>query len=162
MRDYGDEMTSKNDVLLTAGDLLKWREEDKRLDEQIRQLQQQRSEIKRKLDAGEVFAASLVPIESPLPLANGHSADESSDSPPALLCANLRKTGESLNVRQLKARLIELGFEDKFKTQPNYHYSLAYRLSKSGKLLKRGSKYRAPPVSSPEGEAEAVGASARQ
>lgn len=152
---------SKNDILLTAADLLKWREEDKQLDERIRQLQQQRSEIKRKLDAAEVFAGalSLGPIEPSLPKINGHATDESSDSPPALLCANLRKTGESLNVRQIKARLIELGFEDKFKTQPNYHYSLAYRLSKSGKLLKQGSKYRAPPTSSPEGETEAVGAS---
>lgn len=163
VRDYGDEMASKNDVLLTAGDLLKWREEDKQLDEQIHQLQQWRSEIKRKLDAAEVFAApSLAPIESPSPQVNGHDTGESSDSPIALLCASLRKTGESLNVRQIRARLIELGFGDKIKAQPNYPYSVVYRLTKSGKLLKRASRYRAPPASSPEGETEAVGASVRQ
>jgi hypothetical protein len=39
----------------------------------------------------------------------------------------------------------------------NYVYGLPFRLVKSGKLVKRGSKYRAAPISSPQGEAEAVG-----
>jgi hypothetical protein len=157
-------MTSRSDVLLTAGDLLKWREEDKQLDEQIHQLQQRRSEIKRKLDAAEVFAGALsLVVANPLPSkVNGHDTGESSDSPPELLCANLRKTGESLTVRQIRERLIELGFEDKLKAQSNFPYGLVYRLSKSGKLLKRGSKYRAPPTSSPEGETGALGAPAHR
>ena len=52
-------MTNSTHVLLTAADLIKWREEDKMLDEQIRELQQRRSENKRKLDAAEVFAEAL-------------------------------------------------------------------------------------------------------
>src|SRR6202023_3954308 len=92
------------------------------------------------------------PKPQPLLVESNHpsSAPCLSAWPPLLwLAFALREAGESLNVRQIKARLIELGFGDKFKTQPNYHYSLVYRLSKSSKLLKRGSKYRAPPASSP-------------
>jgi hypothetical protein len=158
-------MTSKNDILLTAGDLLKWREEDKQLNEQIRQLEQRRSQIRRKLEAAEIFAgpAPSQTVEPPASVTNGHDPDESAESPPAALVANLRKTGESLKVQGIKARLIELGFGDKVKERPNYHYDVAYRLSsgKNPKLIKRGSKYRAAPISSPDGETEAVGASAR-
>ena len=155
-------MAGKNDVLLTASDIPKWREEDKQLAEQIRQLEQRRTEVKRKLDAAEVFAGAPV-AEAPAPLSNGHDTEDSTDSAPVALVANLRKTGDSLKVQGIRARLIELGFEDKIKAQPNYHYSLAYRLSrgKNPKLIKRGAKYRAAPVSSPEGETEAVGASVR-
>lgn len=163
MRDSGDDMANKSEVLLTASDLLKWREEDKELDEKIRQLQQRRSDLKRKLDAAEVFADALAtgPVSGLLSQANGHDSEEPSESPAVALCENLRKTGESLKVQQIKARLIELGFGAKIEVQPNYTYTLVYRLSKSGKLLKRGSRYRAPPDSSPEGETEAVGASVR-
>jgi hypothetical protein len=73
----------------------------------------------------------------------------------------MRKTGASLNAKGIKSALIELGFGEKVRTQPNYHYTMTYRLVKSGKLLKRGMKYRAPPASSPEGETEAGGASVR-
>ena len=54
---------------------------------------------------------------------------------------------------------MDLGHAEK-ANQKNYIYGLLFRLVKSGKLIKRGSKYRAAPISSPEGEAEAVGASA--
>ena len=55
---------SKGSVLLTAEDLLRWREEDMQLDEQIRQLQQKRAEVKRKLDAAEVFAERLPAVHA--------------------------------------------------------------------------------------------------
>ncbi|HEY5046855.1 MAG TPA: hypothetical protein VII49_02405 [Rhizomicrobium sp.] len=156
-------MTSKSDVLLTAGDLLNWRAEDKQLDEEIRQLQQRRSEIKRKLDAAEVIAAalSLSPPEPPSARANGQDSEDQSDSPAVALCANLTKTGESLKAPQVRERLIDLGFAERLKKTPSYHYALLHRLSHNGKLIKRGSKYRAAPTPSPEGETEAVGASVR-
>jgi hypothetical protein len=156
-------MMSKSNVLLTAEDLLRWREEDKRLEEQIRLLQQQRSEVKRKLDAAEVFAERLPPSQSDLELTPPPARitiGDAGDSAPKALYEDLLKTGDSLNVKQVKARLMEIGFAEKVRAQPNYHYQLVYRLTKSGKLLRRGQKYRAAPKSSPEGEAEDVGPSA--
>jgi hypothetical protein len=156
-------MSNNNHVLLTAADLIKWREEDKMLDEQIRQLQQRRSENKRKLDAAEVFADALS-IGPPAPAAEeeAESAEAHADSIPTLLVENLRQTGDALNIKQIKQRLVELGFGNRVKAQPNYHYATTYRLTKRGKLIRRGSKYRAAPISSPEGETEAVGASVNQ
>jgi hypothetical protein len=156
-------MMSKGSVLLTAEDLLRWREEDKMLDEQIRALQQKRNEVKRKLDAAEVFAERLSPSQAdaeitPPPLARNH--DDESGSAPKALYENLLATGDSLKVKQVKVRLMEIGFGEKLKAQPNYHYQLVYRLTKSGRLLRRGERYRAAPKSSPEGETEAVGVSA--
>jgi hypothetical protein len=156
-------MMSAGDVLLTASDLLKWREEDQQLDEKIRQMQQRRADLKRKLEAAEVFAepvatpAAAAAPEPATPAA--HGADEESETPPQAFLANMRKTGDSLNIKQIRQRLIELGFGDRIKTQPNYHYQLVYRLARGNKLLKRGSKYRAAPTVLPEGETEAVGAS---
>ena len=45
-----------------------------------------------------------------------------------LLCEELRRTGDSLKVRQIKERLIKLGFGEKFTAQPTFHYGLVYRL----------------------------------
>jgi hypothetical protein len=156
-------MMSKGNVLLTAEDLLRWREEDKKLDEEIRQRQQRRNELKRKLDAAEVFAEPLSDASSDNdPPPNSPDADAGGESPPQALHANLLKTGESLNVKQIKARLIELGFGERLKAQPNYHYQLVYRLTKGDKLLRRGTRYRAAPISSSKEEAEGVGPSASQ
>jgi hypothetical protein len=107
-------VTSKSDVLLTAGHVMKCREEDKQLDEKIRQLQQRRRETKRKLDAAGIFAGlpSVSAVDAAVPGANGHDSDESSDSAHLTLLANMRKTGESLKVQGIKARLIELGLGD--------------------------------------------------
>ena len=80
--------------------------------------------------------------------------------PPLCWSKNLRQTGDALNIKQIKQRLVDLGFGDRVRAQPNYHYATTYRLTKRGKLIRRGSKYRAAPASSPEGETEALGASA--
>jgi hypothetical protein len=156
-------MMSKGSVLLTAEDLLRWREEDGQLDEQIRQLQQKRAEVKRKLDAAEVFAERLSAVHADAEMtprvAVTRTADADGDSAPKALCENMARTGDSLKVNQIKQRLIEIGFAEKVKAQPNYHYQLVYRLTKSGRLLRRGERYRAAPKSSPQGETEAVGAS---
>jgi hypothetical protein len=158
-------MMAKADVLLTAADLLQWREDDRKLDEKIRKLQQQRAELRRKLEAAEVFAERLLPEEGPsrgdseLPL--HHSEDdphEDGDSIPTQLVANLTQTGDSLTVKQIRQRLIDMGFGDKVRTRPNYHYATAYRLTKKGKLLRRGNRYQAAPNSSSQEETGAVGA----
>lgn len=131
------------------------------MEEQIRELQQRRSENKRKLDAAEVFAdaLSIGPVAPTLPSPSENlDSEEPSDSIPTLLVANMRETGAVLNIKQIKQRLIDLGFGDKVKTQPNYHYQTAYRLTKRGKLLRRGTKYRAAPHGSSQEETGAVGA----
>jgi hypothetical protein len=150
---------TKNDILLTANDVAKWREEDARLEEEIRKAQQRRNELRRKLDAAAIFAeiSSGEPVEQVGIKPNGHESESDADSAPVALCANLRKTGEALKVAQIKQRLIELGFGSKIEASPSYPYTLVYRLAKTGKLLKRGSKYRVPPISSPEGETGVVG-----
>ena len=61
-------MMSKSNVLLYAEDLLRWRQEDKRLEEEIRALQLKRNEVKRKLDAAEVFAERLSPSQADVEL----------------------------------------------------------------------------------------------
>ena len=159
-------MMGKGDVLLTAADLLRWREEDKQLEEQIRELQQRRSENKRKLDAAEVFAEALARPPSLAASApeegDGDESSDHADSIPVLLVANLLKTGDSLNIKQIRQRLIDMGFGEKVRAHPNYHYATTYRLTRSGKLLRRGTKYRAAPNSSSEEETEAVGASVNQ
>ena len=145
---------AKSDVLLTASDLLKWREEDKELDDQIRKLQQRRSEVKRKLDAAEVFAEAVSPqdVGGDLAPSDERESEQDSGSAPQALFSNMLSTGESLNVKQIKARLIELGFDEKVRAQPNYHYQTTYRLTKRGKLSRRGTKYRAVPLSSSQEE----------
>lgn len=158
-----------SEILLTAADLRSWREENRQIDEQINALQQKQGELRRKIEAAEVFVQATAGTEAEAsetpakPESKGNDAGEGLESPPAVLLANLRKTGDSLNVQGIKKRLIELGFGDRVRDRPNYHYDLAYRLSngKYPKLIKRGSKYRAAPISSPEGETEAVGASVR-
>jgi hypothetical protein len=161
-------MTGKNDVLLTAADLVRWREEDKEVDELMRQLMARRADIKRKLEAAEVLAQAFKPASGsndpvePPASGNGKVEEEhEAETAPVALVARMRKTAASLNVQGIRTALIDLGFAEKLKEQPNYHYSLAHRLSKSGKLLKRGSKYRAAPISSPDGETAASGAAVR-
>jgi hypothetical protein len=157
-------MMSKGEVLLTAADLLRWREEDKKLEEEIRRLQLKRADVKRKLDAAEVFAEALSPGTLDPDLSSGPlgASRDDGDSIPAKLIENLRQTGDSLTIKQIKQRLIDIGFGERIRAHPNYHYATAYRLTKRGRLLRRGSRYRAPPISSSEEETEAVGASVHQ
>lgn len=158
-------MANKDEVLLTVSDLQKWREDDRQIGDQIAELEQKRAVVRRKLEAAEVFVGSTPDVtpEIVTPKPNGHDPDDPAETPPNALVANLRKTGDSLRAPGIKQRLIELGFGELLQAKPNYHYDLAYRLthSKPPKLIKRGSKYRAAPISSPEGETEAVGASVR-
>jgi hypothetical protein len=84
------------------------------------------------------------------------------DSIPTQLVANLRQTGDRLTVKEIRKRLIDLGFGDKIRSRPNYHYATTYRLTKRGKLLRRGTKYQAAPIGSSKEETEAVGASVHE
>jgi len=152
-------MMSKGTVLLTADDLLRWREEDKRLEEKIRQLQQERADVRRKLEAAEVFAERLSDgQETVLPVAQGGDSTDEGDSIPARLVANLRETGDSLTIKQIRQRLIDLGFSEKLRVRPNYHYATTYRLTRRGRLLRRGNRYRAASISSSKEETGAVAA----
>jgi hypothetical protein len=148
-----------NGVLLTVAEVDKWRKEKDQLEIEIRERQEKLTLLKRKLDAADILSVPADVPEEKSDIAEEPPSAE--DSVPDVLCANLRETGQSLNVRQIRARLIELGFLSKLKDRPNYVYGLVYRMTKSGKLLKRGTKYRAAPISSSEEETEAVGASAR-
>ena len=69
-------MNNRNDILLTAGDLLKMREDDKLLEEEIRKLQQRRSENKRRLDAAEILADRHSDAADPGPFERGESEGE--------------------------------------------------------------------------------------
>lgn len=162
-------MAAKNDVLLTSSQVETWRKEKDALEQEIRERTEKLRKIKLRLDAAEIFASE--PLTEPI-AANelptrrpGVEEDEEeeggSESIANIFCANMRETGDSLKVRQVRERLVSLGFGDTIREKPNYVYGFVYRLTKSGKLLKRGSKYRAAPLGSSEEETEAVGASAR-
>jgi hypothetical protein len=162
-------MTARNDVLLTLAQVNAWQKEKDDLEREIREKSETLRKIKIKLEAAEVFAT-----ESAQPLAtNGHAepapepatpreeAEEAEDgeSIANVFCADMRATGASLKVAQVRKRLEELGFGDTLRKKPNYVYGFVYRLTKSGKLLKRGMRYRAAQTGSSQEEPEAVGAS---
>jgi hypothetical protein len=143
-----------NGVLLTVAEVERWRKEKEQLEVEIRERQKKLALLKRKLDAADILSVSADVLEEKSAMAEDVTSAE--DSIPDALSANLRETGQSLNVRQIRARLIELGFINKLRDRPNYVYGLVYRMTKSGKLLKRGTKYRAAPISSSQGEPEDV------
>ncbi|MGO9642988.1 MAG: hypothetical protein ACLP1Y_16970 [Candidatus Acidiferrales bacterium] len=158
-------MMAKSIVLLTADDLLRWRQEEK-------QLEQRLGELRLMIEAAERFAArvpeaaELLSVRAAEVTAEAQrSTPANAESIPARLVANLRETGEALTVKQIRQRLSDLGFAERVRDQPNYHYSIAHKLVKRGKLLKQGALYRAAPFGeidqgSPEGGAEGVGPSA--
>jgi hypothetical protein len=149
----------RNGVAVSAKEIAAWREDDARLEQEISERLQKRSEIKRRLDAVELLSEGKEEKEPRTELPAQESED-GGGSPAFDLVENLRKHGGSLNVKQARQRLFDLGHAEK-ASQKNYIYGLLFRLVKSGKLIKRGSKYKAAPSSSPKGETEAVGASVR-
>jgi hypothetical protein len=154
-------MAAPKGISVSERDISQLREEDAVLEREINERDQRRAEIKRKLDAVDIVAAMMAekePVEHP----KTNGAAEGGDSPAYDLVENLRKTGDSLKVKDLRRRLAEIGHKDKAE-EKNYIYGLLYRLTRGNnpKLVKRGAKYRAAPISSPEGETEAGGASAR-
>lgn len=151
-------MAMRNGVAVSAKEIAAWREDDARLEQEINERIQKRSEIKRKLEAVEILS---MPAEEKEPAVEPIVQETEDGGSPAFdLVENLRKSGHSLKVQQARQRLRDLGHAEK-ADQKNYIYGLLFRLVKSGKLIKRGSKYKAAPISSPEGETEAVGASVR-
>ncbi|MGH6818435.1 MAG: hypothetical protein ACREC1_06640 [Methylovirgula sp.] len=166
-------MAARNDVLLTLAQVDTWQKERDALERDIREKSESLRKIKIKLEAAEIFAGEPPATRQ---VTNGHAApaNEAPESAPGakdeeaeaesvadIFCADMRKTGASLKVAQVRKRLEALGFADMIRQKPNYVYGLVYRLTKSGRLLRRGSRYRAAPIGSPEGETEAVGASVR-
>jgi hypothetical protein len=156
--------TGKSGVLLTASDVAAWREERDQLEADIKERQERLAIIKRKLDAADMFLMEVQDDPRSV-LADPASffeteEEEGSDSVSDALVVNLRTTKDSLKVGQIRDRLAQIGFADKVKARPNYVYGLVYRLTKKGRLIKRGARYRAAPISSPQGETGAVAAPA--
>jgi hypothetical protein len=166
-------MSARDGIVLTTKQISLWREEeaqlereranDAKLERELNERNQRRKDLRRLLEAADVFA-NVGEEDSREPSAvvphSGNGADDHSDSIAADFVANLRETGDSLKAKQARQRLIDIGYEER-GTQPNYIYGLLNRLVKSQKLIKRGSRYRAAPIASPEGEAGAVGAPVR-
>ncbi len=152
-------MTTRDGIFLPTKKIASWREEDERLEREITERLQRRAELRRKIDAADILAEDTDQAARPAAEKAESEDDAEANSPAAAFVANLRSTGDSLKVQQAKQRLADIGFPEE-ANRKNYIYGLLYRLTKSGKLVKRGLKYRAAP-SSPEGETEAVGASAR-
>lgn len=140
-------MMSTGKVLLTADDLLRWREEDKQFEKDINDLQEKRARLHRKIAAAEVFAETI-PAPPPVETVSKNTGrfETQEDSIPSRLVTNLRETGEALTVGQIRQRLIDLGFAAKVQDQRNYHYAITHRLVKRRRLLKEGSLYRAAPT----------------
>jgi hypothetical protein len=157
-------MTARDGIVLTTKQISQWREEESRLEKmrpadevlerELNQRNQRRKELRRRLDAVDLFSAveeEVLPEPPAVPINEAADEPDPDSSIPMAFVANLRKTGDSLKVQQARQRLIELGYVEE-AARKNYIYGLLYRLVKSGKVVKRGSKYRAAPNSSPEGE----------
>lgn len=154
-------MPARDGIFLPTTKIASWRDEDARLEVEINERIQRRTELRRKLEAAEVLSEdTLETAPATVTPASDADSEDASNSPASAFVANLRRTGDSLRVQQARQRLIDIGYGAE-ANRKNYIYGLLYRLTKSGKISKRGSKYRAAPISSPEGETEAVGASAR-
>ena len=158
-------MAARNDVLLTFGQVEAWRKERDILEQEIRDKSEKLRKIKLKLDAAEFFAgepqSQNVEAKEHAPSPGNDEEIGERESIADVFCANMRETGDSLKVHQVRDRLVSLGYGDIIREKPNYVYGFVYRLTKSGRLLKRGMRYRAAPISSSEEETEAVGASVR-
>jgi hypothetical protein len=164
-------MPARDGITLTPKQISQWREEesrleklrpdDEKLERELNQRNQRRNELRRRLEAVDLFAAvgeEILPDPAPLAPSEEETGDDNADSSAAVdFVANLRKTGDSLKVQQARQRLIDIGHAEE-ANRKNYIYGLLYRLVKSGKLVRRGSRYRAAPISSPQGETGAVGA----
>jgi hypothetical protein len=166
-------MSARDGIVLTTKQISQWREEDaqlererakdERLERELNERNQRRKDLRRLLEAADVFAnvgEENSPKPSPVAAPSGNGADDHSDSIAVDFVANLRETGDSLIAKQARQRLIDIGYKER-GTQENYIYGLLNRLVKSGKLVRRGKRYRAAPITSPEGEAGAVGAPVR-
>ena len=170
-------MTPRNGIFITPQRIAQWKAEeaelerekdnDAKLERELNERNQRRKLLRRKLEAAEIFADEieeeiLIAPSPPVAAGPGDSQEpgDSGDSAATDLVANLRKTGDSLKVQQVRQRLIDIGHAEA-ANRKNYIYGLVYRLTKRGKLIKRGTKYRAAPITSLEGEAGAVGAPVR-
>lgn len=158
-------MTARDGIVLTTKQISQWREEearleksrpdDEKLERELNERNQRRKDLRRRLDAVDLFSTvgEENPPDSapPTPSEEGTGNDGADSSAAVDFVANLRKTGDSLKVQQARQRLMEIGHAEE-ASRKNYIYGLLYRLVKSGKVVKRGTRYRAAPISSPEGE----------
>ncbi len=137
------------------------RRESERLTNEVAERLEKLDVIKKKLAAVELLSPHLVEGIEQSSAMNGDD-----DKPKPLVDAiveHLAKTGESLEVADIKRRMSKLGYADLLSEKPNAIYQAMFRLSQGPKprVLKRGTKYRAPPPESPEGDTGASGAPAR-
>jgi hypothetical protein len=157
----GAPMAARNRIVLTAkqkAQVAALRKEDALHESEINKRFQRRAEIKKMLDAVEIFAAPAAEKQEKKSVAElPAESKENGDSAAFDFVENLRETGDSLNVKQARQRLSQLGHEDR-ANQKNYIYGLLFRLVNSGKLVKRGKRYKAAPISSSKEETGAVGA----
>jgi hypothetical protein len=168
-------------VLLTVGDVAKLQQEKTKLVKEIAARNERLMVVQRGLDLAEFVTAEvgrgakakhpgvkldavhLAPEnEKESARVDADLTDDDSESAADPLIAHMQKYAAVLKVAQIRDALVKIGFGEKVKARPNYVYGLVYRLTKRGRLIKRGKKYQAAPHSSPdEGETEAVGASVR-
>lgn len=158
-------MSGKNGIILTESQVATWLQDKAKAIATIKAAQETLASINRKIEAAEIITGA--PIVATVPATSADQApdrddDGDADSAANLLCADMRASGASLKVGQIRIRLMALGFADKIADKPNYVYGLAHRLTKTGKLIKRGSKYRASPIPSSQEETGVLGTPARQ
>jgi hypothetical protein len=156
-------MAGKKQILLTAEDVKGWLRERQDLQRKIAAYQKKLEDVNKKLAAAELLSPGSIDrkIEDCI---DGASMNASSEAQPSeakaeidsslaeVLYADLLKSGASLEVGQIKDRLVHLGFGLKLEQHSaNYLNGLVFRLTAAERLAKNGNSYRAiPPASSKE------------
>lgn len=123
-------MAGNNEILLTATKVDEWRRERDEIDLQIRELQQRRDEVGRKLEAVKILFPSADDSSTDADVElNGTVNDD--ESMVDAVYRILRESDKPLNHSEIKARLSESPkFKERLESAQNYYYTLMNRIVK--------------------------------
>lgn len=126
---------------ITADDVRRWKEERARLEARIAQ-------IVRKIDAAELLFPGIGSVDQ-MPPATHRPTSRGGSMGDAVIAA-IREAGAPLAPPEIRRRLENAGFEEKLGRNPNYLYTVIFRLFRRGELVREGDRYRLPDVESPQ------------
>lgn len=70
--------------------------------------------------------------------------------------AAILEAGSSLGPSEIRERVERLGFAEQLSKNPNYLYTVIFRLTSRGELVREGDRYRLPTGDNPPEEAAGV------
>ena len=130
---------------LTANDVRQWKEERNRLEARIAQ-------ITRKIEAAELLFPGIGSADVTRTPARKVASGGSSMGEAVKIA--IRGAGVPLAPPDIRQRLQNSVFAEQLSNNPNYLYTVIFRLAKRGELIREGDRYRLPPE---ENAGEAAG-----